>query len=108
MQFVDGTEWGDHKIGLSNVLLRRQPMLRVITKMVSAYSPEGERKLPGLSGGKQGGGAVAFVVVVRSLSVPFIGKPGRVRPKQIKWAIRAQDPSLERLSSEGIVRNRNE
>jgi hypothetical protein len=43
VQYVDGTEWGDHKIGLSNILLRRQPMLREITEMVSAYS-HGEEK----------------------------------------------------------------
>jgi hypothetical protein len=43
VQYVDGTEWGDHKIGLSNILLHRQPMLREITEMVSAYS-HGEEK----------------------------------------------------------------
>ena len=44
VQFVDGTEWGDHKIGLSDILLKREPMLRSVSRMVSAYSHGGEKE----------------------------------------------------------------
>ena len=44
VQFVDGTEWGDHKIGLSEILRHRQPMLQLLTQMVSAYSHGGGKE----------------------------------------------------------------
>lgn len=44
VQFVDGTEWGDHRIGLSDLLLHRQPTLRWVAEMVSAYSHGGEKE----------------------------------------------------------------
>jgi hypothetical protein len=44
VQFVDGIEWGDHKIGLSKVLERRQPTLRSVAEMVKAYSDGREKE----------------------------------------------------------------
>jgi hypothetical protein len=44
VQFVDGTEGGDHKIGLSDVLQRRQPTLHWVSQMVNAYSRGGQKE----------------------------------------------------------------
>jgi hypothetical protein len=42
VQFVDGTEWGDHAVG-EPLLNNRQPMERLISQMVDAYSQGGEK-----------------------------------------------------------------
>lgn len=41
VQFVDGTEWGDGAIG-EPLLSNRQPMVRLISQMVDAYSQGGK------------------------------------------------------------------
>jgi hypothetical protein len=36
VQFVDGTEWGDHAPGEEKLLRNRQPLIRLISEMVGA------------------------------------------------------------------------
>lgn len=43
-QFVDGTEWGNHAIGFSNLLQHRRPTLRWVSEMIDAYSHGGEQE----------------------------------------------------------------
>jgi hypothetical protein len=43
VQFVDGTEWGDHPIGEEKLLRERKPRLRLIADMVDAYSRSGDK-----------------------------------------------------------------
>jgi hypothetical protein len=41
VQFVDGTEWGEHALG-EKLLSIRQPMLHLISQMIDAYGRGGE------------------------------------------------------------------
>jgi hypothetical protein len=66
VQFVDGTEWGDHRIGLSDLLQHRQPTLRWVTEMVSAYSHGGEKKFSAyLESNKEVDGFVKHVWIMQ-------------------------------------------
>jgi len=56
VQFVDGTEWGDHRIGLSNLLLHRQPTLPVGIRNGQRLLPWREKGILGLSGVQQRSG----------------------------------------------------
>lgn len=44
VQFVDGTEWGDHNVGRSKLLQLRGPILRWTTDMINAYSNGGDKE----------------------------------------------------------------
>ena len=43
-QFVDGTEWGNHNVGLSNLLRLRPGLLRWLSEMINAYSHGREKE----------------------------------------------------------------
>jgi hypothetical protein len=44
VQFVDGTEWGDHTVG-QNLLNQRGPLLQEMNAMIDAYSKGGDKGL---------------------------------------------------------------
>lgn len=69
VQFVDGTEWGDHKIGLSNLLIHRQPTLRWVSEMVRVYSHGGDKEFSAyLASNKDVDGFVKHVWIMQQQS----------------------------------------
>jgi hypothetical protein len=45
VQYVDGTEWGDHEVGRTEVINNRGPQLQRVTEMVGAYEHGGDKEL---------------------------------------------------------------
>lgn len=61
VQYVDGTEWGDRQVA-SRLLQSRQPMLRMIAEMVSAYSHGGEKEFSAyLESNKERDGFIKYI-----------------------------------------------
>ena len=93
VQFVDGTEWGDHRIGLSNLLLHRQPTLRWVSEMVSAYSHGGKKEFSAyLESNKEVDGFVKHVWIMQKQT----GTDGALGHLKIRLASAAKhDKMLE-------------
>jgi len=91
VQYVDGTEWGDHKIGLAKIMLRRQPMLRVITEMVSAYSHGGEKEFSAyLESNKEADAVVTHIWIMQQQT----GTDGAVGHLKIRLASAAKHDKM--------------